>query len=67
MSFWNGCYEFVDARVINKKTGVLLKTIKPIKSFAIDKLGYDIKTKGACAISIEVVRKNQLLRIISFK
>lgn len=66
-SFWKGCYEFVDAQVIDKSTGELLKTVKPIKSLAIEKLGYDISTKGKCIIQIQVVKKSQLLRIISFE
>ncbi|MFX0135598.1 MAG: hypothetical protein ACFFDN_18275 [Candidatus Hodarchaeota archaeon] len=51
-SFWNECYEFVDAQVKDKLTGKRLRAVKPIKSLAIDKLGYDIKTKGECYIQI---------------
>jgi len=66
-SFWNGCYEFVDAQVRSKASGKLLRKIKPIKSLAINTLGYDIKTKGKCIIRIQVVKRNQLLRIVTFK
>ena len=57
--FWNGCYEFVDAKVRGK--------VKPIKSLAIDTLGYNIKTKGKCIIQVQVVKQNQLLRIVTFE
>lgn len=66
-SFWKGCYEFGDAQVRDKSTGKLLKTVKPIKSLAIEKLRYDIATKGKCIIQIQVVKRNQLLRITSFE
>ena len=57
--FWNGCYEFVDAQVRGK--------VKPIKSLAIDTLGYNIKTKGKCIIQVQVVKHNQLLHIVTFE
>jgi hypothetical protein len=61
-SFWEAkrpCKEFVDAQV----TG----GTKPIKSLAIDTLGYNVCTKSKCVIKVQVVRHNQLLRIVYFK
>lgn len=66
-SFWNECYEFVDAQVSDKSTGELLRNIKPIKSLAVDKLKYDVSTKEKCIIQIQVVEKNKLLKIVTFK
>ena len=66
-SFWTGCHEFVDAQVREKSSGRILRNIKPIKSLAIDKLGYDIKTKRNCTILAEVVKRNHLLRIVTFE
>ncbi len=66
-SFWNGCCEFVDAQVRDKVSGKPLRKVKPIKSLAIDTLGYGIETKGECIIQVQVVKRNQLLRIATFK
>jgi hypothetical protein len=63
-SFWSGCHEFVDAKATDKLTG--LKT-QPICALAIDKLGYNVETKAKCEIIIEVIEKNRLLKIITFK
>lgn len=60
--FWrdrNPCLEFVDARV---KGGA-----RPIRSLAVGTLGYNVSTKGKCVIKVEVVRHNELLRIVTFK
>lgn len=65
-SFWKGCYEFVDAKVIDKSTGQLFKKVKPIRELAIDELGYNVHTRSNCKIQIEVVRKNEFLRIVTF-
>lgn len=65
--FWTGCYEFVDAQVRDKTTGLPLKTVKPIKSLAIERLGYDVRTKNKCNILIEVVKRNRFLRIVTFE
>ena len=35
-SFWSGCREFVDAQATDKLTGL---RVKPIKAFAVEKLG----------------------------
>lgn len=66
-SFWNGCHEFVDAQVQEKSTGKLTRKVKPIKSLAIDELGYSIKTKNNCTIHAEVVKRNKLLQITKFE
>jgi len=66
-SFWNGCYEFVDAQVRDKVSGKYLRKLKPIKSLAIDTLGYSTQKKGNCIIQVQVVKRNQLLRIATFK
>lgn len=61
-SFWgrpNSCHEFVDAQV--KGGG------RPIRSHAVDTLGYSIATKNMCVIKVEVVRYNEYLRIVTFK
>jgi hypothetical protein len=61
--FWGCCPEFVDAQAIDRSTGL---NIKPIKAFAVDKLGYSVETKRKCKISAEVIEKNRLLKIITF-
>jgi len=66
-SFWNGCYEFVDAQVRDKESGRLLREVKPTKSSAIDTLRYNTHTKGNCIIHVQVVERNQLLRILTLK
>ena len=65
--FWKGCYEFVDAQVRDKVSGKPLRKVNPIKSLAIDTLGYGIETKGECIIRVQVVKRNQLLRVATFK
>lgn len=65
-SFWKGCYEFVDAQVKDKCTGLSLKRMKPVKSIAVDKLKYDVKTKQKCVIMIQIIEKNRLLKIVKF-
>jgi hypothetical protein len=62
-SFWSRCHEFVDAQAIDKLTGL---KIKPIKALAIDKLGYSVETKRRCNIILEVIKRNCLLKIITF-
>ena len=62
-SFWGTCHEFADTRAKDKLTG---SKIKPIKAFAVDKLGYNVKTNRNCKISVEVIEKNRLLKIITF-
>ena len=66
-SFWNRCHEFVDAQVKDKLTGRFLRKIKPIKYLAVDKLKYNVTTKGKCIIQVRVVERNKLLRIVTFK
>lgn len=61
--FWSRCHEFVDAQATDKLTGL---KIKPIKAFAVDKLGYDVETKGKCVINVEVIEKDRHLKIIAF-
>lgn len=58
-SFWNKCHELVDSRVYEHT--------KPVKAFAVDGLGYSVKTKGKCIIEVKVVKRNKLLRITSFE
>jgi hypothetical protein len=65
-SFWNGCYEFLDAQVKDKTTGKFLREVRPIKILSIDKLGYKIETKNKCMIQIQVVERNKILRIVNF-
>jgi DNA polymerase elongation subunit (family B) len=62
-SFWSRCHEFVDAQAIDRLTGL---KIKPIRAFAVDKLGYNVETKRKCTISVEVIEKNRFLKIITF-
>jgi len=60
--FWRvpkPCLEFVDARV---KGGA-----RPIRSWAISTLGYNVSTKRRCVIKVEVVIHSQLLHIVIFK
>jgi len=63
-SFWSRCHEFVDAQATDKLTGL---KIKPIKAFAVDKLGYNVKTKAKCVINVEVIERNHHLKIITFR
>ena len=58
-SFWDGCHEFVDSQV--------LEGTKPVKAYAIDHLGYSVKTKGDCVIEVELVKRNELLKIAKFE
>lgn len=57
--FWNKCPEFVDAQETTRSY--------PVTSWAIDKLGYTVSNKSDCSIVVEVVRWNQLLKIIKFQ
>lgn len=58
-SFWNGCHELVDSQV--------LEGTKPVKAYAIDRLGYSAETKGDCVVEVELVKRNELLKIVKFE
>ena len=58
-SFWNGCHELVDSQV--------LEGTKPVRMYATDHLGYSVKTKGHCVIEVQLVKRNELLKIVRFE
>ena len=55
-SFWDGCYEFVDAQ---EKTNAY-----PIRELFINKLGFNLNNKNCCHILSKVEEFNKKLKII---
>ena len=55
-SFWDGCYEFVDAQ---EKTNSY-----PIRELFINKLGFNLNNKNCCHILSKVEEFNKKLKII---
>ena len=58
-SFWTSCHEFVDSQAIGE--------VRPVESWAIHRLGYDVTTKRKCRIIGIVVERNRRLKLVNFQ
>ena len=57
--FWTGCLEFVDARVVGGA--------HPVRTWAVNRLGYAVGTKRNCRIAGTVTKRNGKLKLLVFQ